>query len=170
MSTDFIPFWCWDWIVWENYVNTMVVDVLAPLIARSSAAMLLTVKYHVAWMRHENTSQCMVPTDLEKCLNLTFVLKSAWIFNLLWKLAVFLEKRLKITIMGLKNNDPRNIIFLCVFYAFCTFDFNKLWGFGNFVIKSPISTDPVVTTDPVIGVFHMANIVIWCMASYLMIE
>ena len=56
--------------------------------------------------------------------------------------------------MGLKNNGPRNLMYLCVFYAFCTFDFNKSRGFGHFVVKSP------VPTDLVIGVFHMANIVI----------
>ena len=55
--------------------------------------------------------------------------------------------------MGLKNNGQRNLI--C-----CTFHFNKLGWFGNFIIKSP------VTTDPVISVFHMASTVIWCMASY----
>ena len=46
------------------------------------------------------------------------------------------------------------ILYLCVFfYAFCKFDFNKLRGFDYFVIKS-------LTTDPVIGVFHVANITI----------
>ena len=63
---------------------------------------------------------CMVPTDLEKCLNLTdltAVLKSAWSFNLPEKLAIFLEKCMKMTFMVLKNNGPRNLICLCVFYA-----------------------------------------------------
>ena len=90
-------------------------------------------------------------------------LKSIWIwllswkvldfFNLPWKLVIILKKCLKITFDGLENNGPRNLIIcLCMcFYAFCTFDFNELRGFGNFVIKSPITT----------GVFHMANIVIW---------
>ena len=62
--------------------------------------------------------------------------------------------------MGLKNNGQRNLICLCVFYAFCTFHFNGLGWFGNFIIKSPD------TTDPVISVFHMASAVIWCMAYY----
>ena len=64
------------------------------------------------------TAYYMVPTDLEKCLILTSVLKSAWFFNLPWKLAISLEKCLKITIMGLKNNDPRNLICLCFFMHF----------------------------------------------------
>ena len=72
-----------------------------------------------------------------KCLNLTFVYLWAW-----------------------KNNGQRNFISVCVFYAFCTFHFNRLGWFGNFIIKSP------VTTDPVISVFHMESSVIWCMASY----
>ena len=45
--------------------------------------------------------------------------------------------------MGLKNNGPTNLVCLCVFYACCILDFNKLMGFGDFVIKSPVTTDPV---------------------------
>ena len=45
----------------------------------------------------------MVPTDLGKCLNLTSVLKSAWIFNLPWKLSIFLEKCLKMTFYELEK-------------------------------------------------------------------
>ena len=45
----------------------------------------------------------MVPTALEKCLNLTTVLKSAWFFNMSWKLAIFLEKHLKITFYGFEK-------------------------------------------------------------------
>ena len=45
----------------------------------------------------------MVHTDLEKWLNLTTVLKSALIFNLPWKLAIFYEKGLKITFRGLEK-------------------------------------------------------------------
>ena len=37
----------------------------------------------------------MVPTYLEKCLNLKAVLKSAWFFNLPWKWEIFLKKCLK---------------------------------------------------------------------------
>ena len=62
-------------------------------------------------------------------------------------------------LMGLKNNGQRNFICFCVSYAFCTFHFDRVGWFGNFIIKSP------VTTDPVISVFHMASTVIWCMAS-----
>ena len=40
-------------------------------------------------------SNWMVPTDVEKCLNLMTVLKNAWFFNLPWKLTIFLEKWLK---------------------------------------------------------------------------
>ena len=39
----------------------------------------------------------MVPTGLEKGLNLNAVSKSAWFFNLPWKLSFFLEKCFKIT-------------------------------------------------------------------------
>ena len=88
----------------------------------------------------------MVPTDLEKCLNLTTVLKSAWFFNLPWKLAIFFEQCLGIYFMDLKNNGPTNLICLCVFYACCMLDFNKktIRGFGNIVIKSPVTTGPVI--------------------------
>ena len=84
---------------------------------------------------HDFAMKLMVPTDLEKCLNLTSVLKSG---NFPWKLLF----------MGLTSNGPRNFMCLCTFQAFCTFDFNKLRGFDNFVIKSPI------TTYPVIGIKH----------------
>ena len=51
------------------------------------------------------TNDClftMVPTDLEKCLNLNAVLKSAWFFNLPWKGEIFLEKCLKMTLWSWK--------------------------------------------------------------------
>ena len=48
------------------------------------------------WCKH------MVPTDLEKCLNLNAVLKSAWFCNLPWKWEIFLEKCLKMTIWSWK--------------------------------------------------------------------
>ena len=41
--------------------------------------------------------------NLEKCLNLTVILKSAWFFILPWKWHTFLEKCLKMTWMTLKN-------------------------------------------------------------------
>ena len=47
-------------------------------------------------------STVMVPTDLEKCLNLIAVLKSAWFFNLPWKWEIFLEKCLKMTLWSWK--------------------------------------------------------------------
>ena len=63
-------------------------------------------------------------------------LKSAWIWLLSWKVLDFsiclenwqhsLKSAWKSQFMGLKNNDTRNLMCLCVFYAFCPFDFNKL--------------------------------------------
>ena len=44
----------------------------------------------------------MVPTDLEKCLNLNAVLKCAWFFNLPWKWEIFLEMCLKMTLWSWK--------------------------------------------------------------------
>ena len=44
----------------------------------------------------------MVPTDLEKCLKLNAVLKSAWFFNLPWKWEIFIEKCLKMTLWSWK--------------------------------------------------------------------
>ena len=110
----------------------------------------------------------MVPTYLEKCLNLTSVLKIAWIFNLPWKLTIFLEKCLKITVMGLKNNGSRNLICLCVcfFMQFCTVDFDKLNG-DSVILSSNLPSLLVRWSLPIPwSVFHMVNIVIWCMASY----
>ena len=50
--------------------------------------------------------------------------------------------------MGLKNNGPQKPnLCVCVFSAFCTFDFNELKRFYNIAIKS-------VTTDLMIHVFH----------------
>ena len=74
------------------------------------------------WLKWMSTA----PYLMWKTLSATWViyswfpqtLKSAWFFNLPWKLAISLEKCLKITIMVLKNNDPRSLISLCVFYAF----------------------------------------------------
>ena len=79
-----------------------------------------------------------------KCLNLTFVYLWAW----------------KIMARGTLS------VCVCVFYAFCycTFHCNSLGWFGNSIIKSP------VTTYPVISVFHMESSVIWCMASYFITE
>ena len=60
---------------------------------------------------HIKLTHCMVPTDIDKCLNLNAVLKSAWIFNQHWKLAIFFEKCLQITF-----NGPRNLMCLCGFF------------------------------------------------------
>ena len=66
--------------------------------------------------------------DFSICLeNWQFSLKSAW----------------KWLFMGLTNNGPRNLSCLCAFYVFYTLDFKELKGFNNFVINSPITTDPV---------------------------
>ena len=62
------------------------------------------------------THKSMVLTDLEKCLNLNVVLKSAWFFSLPWKLSIFLEKCLKTTFSCLKNKVSRNLICLCIFF------------------------------------------------------
>ena len=85
-------------------------------------------------------------------------LKSAWIWLLSGKVLDFsiclenwqfsLESAWKWLFMGLKNNSPRNLSRLCVFYVFCTLDFKELRGFNNFLINFPI------TTDPVSHVFH----------------
>ena len=82
------------------------------------------------------TDDNMVPTDLEKCLNLNAVLKSAWFFDLPWKWEIFLEKCLEITLWSWKIKSIRNLICWCGFF-FCTFDLKKVMGFSNFVIKSP---------------------------------
>ena len=65
--------------------------------------------------------------------------------------------------MGLYNNGSTNLICLCVFYECCMLDFNKSMGFCNFVIKSP------VTTAPVIHVFN-GEFVNRCMANYFITE
>ena len=101
-------------------------------------------------------------------------LKSAWIWLLSWKVLDFsiclekwqfsLKSAWKLLFMGLKNNDPTNLIFLCVFCACCMLDFNRLREFGNFIINFP------VTTHLVIHIFLMVNIVIRCMASYFITE
>ena len=75
-----------------------------------------------------------------KCLNLTFVYLWAW------------------KIMA------RGILSVCVFLCILHISLYRLRWFGNFIIKSP------VTTDPVISVFQMASSVIWCMASYFITE
>ena len=88
-------------------------------------------------------SQKLPNWPISKELGLGRMLLPHWklLFNLPWKLAIFLEKCLISLFRGLKNNGPTNLIFLCVFYACCILDFNKLSGFGNFVIKSPVTTD-----------------------------
>ena len=46
----------------------------------------------------------MVPTDLEKCMQeFDYCIESAWFFNMSWKLAIFLEKYLKITFYGFEK-------------------------------------------------------------------
>ena len=93
----------------------------------------------------------MVPTDLEKCLNLIPVLKSVWFFNPPWKSAIFLEKCLKMTFYGLEKLWPQKPITLysvCVFFVrFVYLILIHCSRFDNFVIK-------YVPTDPVIHVFH----------------
>ena len=80
-----------------------------------------------------------------KVLEFDFCLEKCLIFQSALKICNF---RWKLLFMGLTSNGPRNFMCLCTFQTFCTFDFNKLSGLDNFVIKSPI------TTYPVIGVKH----------------
>ena len=91
------------------------------------------------------------------CKYLIFCSLDKYILLVPHQVCAFAQKRLielKSTLVGgargLINFRPR----------FCTFHFDRLGWFGNFIIKSP------VTTDPVISVLHMASTVIWCMASY----
>ena len=60
----------------------------------------------------------MIPTYFDKCLNFTAVFKSAWYFNRPWKLAIFLKKNTWKWLIGLKNNGPSNLIWMCVFMHF----------------------------------------------------
>ena len=70
------------------------------------------------------TSGNKVGTDLEKCLNSTVILKSAWFFILPWKAAFFLEKCLKMTQVTLKNK--KNLKYLpCYFLPSVCFFFSK---------------------------------------------
>ena len=107
----------------------------------------------------------MVPTDLEKCLNFFSVWQSAWFFNLPWKLAIFLEKCLKMTFLwkNQKNNGPRNLSCLCVFYAFCTLNFEELRG--SVILSSTLSSLVIRW-----AMFSMLDIVIRCMESYFITE
>ena len=93
----------------------------------------------------------MVSLDLKTVLDFSICLEN-------WKFS--LKSAWKSLFMGLKNSSIRNLTCLCVF---CTFNFDKLKGFGNFVIKYP------VTTDPVIGIFQMANIVICFRVSIMLL-
>ena len=80
-------------------------------------------EYSVSSIRRVN----MVPTDLQKCWNLTAVLKSAWFCNLPWKLAMLQNDFL----WAWKIMAPETF-FLCILQI----DFNWLKRFDNFVIKS----------------------------------
>ena len=37
------PFWCWNWKLWENWANTMVVHVLTSCVARSSVPVTIVL-------------------------------------------------------------------------------------------------------------------------------
>ena len=55
-----------------------------------------------------------------------------------------MKRAWKLLFVGLKNNGPTNLICLCVFYACCILNFDKLMGFGDVGIKSPVTTDAVI--------------------------
>ena len=63
----------------------------------------------------------------------------------------------------LKNNGSTNRICLCVFYTCCILDFNQLRGFGN--LSSNLLLLLIWWS-----MFSKVNIVIRCMASYLITE
>ena len=75
----------------------------------------------------------MVPTDLEKGLNLNSVLKSAWFFKLPWKWEIFLESAWK-WLYGLEKYRHQKILSVSV--LFCPFELRRVARFSNFVIIS----------------------------------
>ena len=92
----------------------------------------------MTWEFHHGSHRPWKVLEFDYCLEKCLIFQSALkICNFPWKV---LENNF---FMGLKNNGPTNLIYLCV-YTCCILNFDKLRGFGNFVIKSPVTTDPVI--------------------------
>ena len=98
----------------------------------------------IFWMYLGWRGYCTWFPQTLKIAGLDFCLEKSLIFQSALKIGSFPWKVLEIIFIGLKNNGTTNLICLCGFYACCIFDFNKLKGFGNFVIKSPVTIDLVM--------------------------